>query len=128
MANSYLQFSALIPCATKEQKQWLAAKLDEQAESDDGPVCSYEIESDGVWAYAEEYGDPGRLAEIVATYQQQFDRQDGWVLSWAQTCSKMRLGEFTGGAVAVCRGTTHFVVPDSIAREWTIRQQSKRGA
>ena len=62
MADNYLQFSALIPCDTEEQKQWLAAKFDEQAESDDGPVCSYEIESDGVWAYAEEYGDPERLA------------------------------------------------------------------
>ena len=83
-----------------------------------GKDTEYEIESDGVWAYAEEYGDPERLAGIVATYQQQFDRQDGWVLSWAQTCSKMRLDEFTGGAVAVCRGTTHFVVPDRIARDW----------
>ena len=122
MANIYLQFSALIPCDTEAQKQWLAAKFDEQAESDDGPVCSYEIESDGVWVYAEEYGDPECLAEIVAVYQRQFDRQNGWILSWSQTCSKMRLDEFAGGAVAVYRGATHFVVPDSIAYEW-IQQQ-----
>jgi len=122
MADNYLQFSALIPCETEEQKQWLAAKFDKQAESDDGPVCQYNIESDGVWAYAEEYGDPERLSEIVAAYQQQFDRQDGWILTWAQTCSKMRLDEFAGGAVAVYRGTTHFVAPDDIAVEW-IQQQ-----
>ena len=122
MANNYLQFSVMIPCDTEAQKQWLAAEFDEQAESDDGPVCSYEIESDGVWVYAEEYGDPERLAEIVAAYQQQFDRQDGWILTWSQTSSKMRLDEFTGGAVAVYRGTTHFVVPDSIANKW-IQQQ-----
>ena len=35
----------------------------------------------------------------------------------SQTCSKMRLDEFAGGAVAVYRGATHFVVPDSIAYE-----------
>ena len=122
MADNYLQFSVMIPCDTKEQKQWLAAKFDEQAESDDGPVCQYNIESDGVWAYAEEYGDPERLAEIVAAYQQQFDRQDGWILTWSQTCSKMRLDEFAGGAVAVYRGMTHFVAPDDIAVEW-IQQQ-----
>ena len=122
MANNYLQFSVLIPCPTEATKQALVTAFEQEAKSDDGAPCQYEIESDGLWLYAEEYGDVERVADIVAAWQQAQAIEAPWVLTWATTCSKMRLDEFSGGAVAVYKGRAEYFVPEQLAAAWITQQ------
>ena len=53
------------------------------------------------WIYAEESGDPARLAHLVQKFLKQFRPDQCWSLTYATTCSKPRIGEFGGGAVFV---------------------------
>ena len=51
-----------------------------------------------LWLYAEEGGDPDRVAHLVQKFLRQFRPRECWSLTYAGTCSKPRLGEFSGGA------------------------------
>jgi hypothetical protein len=63
-----------------------------------------------LWLYAEESGNPENAAEFVCKFLKRFRAGQSWSLTWATTCSKPRVGAFSGGAV--------FVTPDKI--EWNI--------
>jgi hypothetical protein len=118
----------MIPCATPEQKLRLLAALEELDNTDEGPACLYDEDSaEGVWAYTEEWGDVERLVEVVAAWQTSCHVADPWILTWAETCDKPRLDEFSGGAVAVFKGECHWVVPGQECIEW-IAEQRKKGA
>ena len=76
------------------------------ADSDDDAEFQYEFghnEELGrhLWIYAEEGGDPNRVAHLVQMFLRQFRPDQSWSLTYAATCSKLRLGEFAGGAVFV---------------------------
>lgn len=129
MADNYLQFSALLDYQTDAQADWLRAKLDEAAESDDGYVASYEQETKRkrFWLYAEEWGDPGRLAYIIAEWQTTFDITEPFVLTWAETCcfrSKLRLDDFSGGAIAVYKGEVKDCSPWQVVKTWVHERQA----
>ena len=68
---------------------------------------SYEFEDDEasdsryLWLYTEESGDPDHAAYLVHKFLKQFHPNDCWSLTYATTCSKMRIGEFGGGGVFV---------------------------
>ena len=126
MADNYLQFSAQLDYQTDAQADWLRAKLDEAAESDEGSVASYEqeIERKRFWLYAEEYGDPGRLADIIAEWQTTFGITEPFVLTWAETCSKLRLDEFSGGAIAVYKGEIKDCSPWQVVQVWIHERQA----
>lgn len=130
MANNYQQFSSIIPYANAERREWLKAALEAKDESE-GPCCSYEIpesdKADAVWVYAEECGNIDVLVGLVAEYQKQFHLAEPWVLTWADWCEKMRVDEFSGGAVAVYRGKVKWCIPSQFAQRW-IGQQEKRRA
>ena len=57
-----------------------------------------------LWLYAEEGGDPHRVAHLVQKFLRQFRPHEPWSLTYATSCSKLRLGEFGGGAVFVTAG------------------------
>jgi hypothetical protein len=54
-----------------------------------------------LWVYAEESGDPARVAHLVQKFLRQFRPHESWSLTYATTCSKLALGEFGGGACFV---------------------------
>lgn len=54
-----------------------------------------------LWLFSEECGAPGHVAWLVQKFLQAFRPQECWALTYAMTCSKMRAGEFAGGAVFV---------------------------
>lgn len=60
-----------------------------------------EVDNGNWWIYAEEYGEPRAAAEAVQDFMLKFHFDKPFVLSWAATCSKMRVGEFTGGCIVV---------------------------
>ena len=70
---------------------------------------SYEFDDDEdaggwgrhLWVYTEESGEPGRVAHLVQNFLNTFRPQDSWSLQYACTCSKPRIGEFSGGALFV---------------------------
>jgi hypothetical protein len=105
VANNYLQFSEIIPKIKKAEKAWLqeALKKPDNEDEDDWNVgFTWEFESSGdFWIYTEEYGDPGEVARFVQKFLRAFRPNDYFKLSWAETCSSPRIGEFSGGAVFV---------------------------
>lgn len=50
-----------------------------------------------VWIYAEESGDTDAAAELIHRFFKRFRPTDTCVLSWAETCSSMRVDECGGG-------------------------------
>ncbi len=58
-----------------------------------------------LWIYANEGGDPNCVAHLLQKFLRQFRPDQSWSLTYATTCSKLRLGEFAGGAVFVTATT-----------------------
>ena len=64
-------------------------------ESDDETIGSH------LWIYARDWGYVGNVAHLVRKFLERFRPDDCWSMTWSQTCSKPRVGEFGGGAVFV---------------------------
>jgi hypothetical protein len=109
MANNYLQFSSMIPTVEGPSQQFILDKLSAAVGDDDGVPCQWEAEGEAVWIYTDEWGDVVRVAELVCEWQQKFTIQSPWSLTYAETCSKPRLDEFTGGAVVCYKGEAHYM-------------------
>ncbi|HEY5314382.1 MAG TPA: hypothetical protein VIK18_17750 [Pirellulales bacterium] len=62
-----------------------------------------------VWLFAEEGGDPGQVGHLVQQFLRQFRPDQCWSLTYATTCSKLRLGEFSGGALFVTADTVELI-------------------
>lgn len=131
MANNYLQTSTVLDLENEaERKRWeerLASK-DKANEEGDNEAPSYEakIEQEedqhySVWLYGEEFCNPDDIANAVQEFFKAFRPKACWGLTYAQTCSKMRIGEFGGGAM--------FITADSIesvdAYGWLEEQMSQ---
>ena len=54
-----------------------------------------------LWFYAEEAGEPAQVAHLVQMFLRRFRASECWSLTYALTCSKPRVGEFSGGACFV---------------------------
>lgn len=54
-----------------------------------------------LWLYAEEGGCVDRVAHLVQKFLREFRPDQCWSLTYATTCSKPRVGEFSGGALFV---------------------------
>ncbi len=75
--------------------------IDVDSGDDTGFQCEFmEDEELGryLWLYADQGGDPDRVAHLVQKFLRQFRPHDSWSLTYSTTCSKPRLGEFSGGA------------------------------
>lgn len=68
------------------------------------PSFEFKLESDGGWwIYAEEGGDLGHVGCIVQAFIKKFRPDFIFKLTWADYCSKLRLGEFGGGCLVVSK-------------------------
>ncbi len=54
-----------------------------------------------LWLYTDESGKPAQVAWLVRKFLKQFRADQCWSLTYATTCSKLRVGDFGGGAVFV---------------------------
>jgi hypothetical protein len=54
-----------------------------------------------LWLYTEEVGNPGHVAHLVQKFLKTFRPDQCWSLTYAATCSKLCIGQFSGGAVFV---------------------------
>lgn len=73
---------------------------------------SWDIQQDernsSLWIYAQESGDVEQVAYFVQLFLKQFAPEGWWTLTWANSCSRMLVGQFSGGAVLVTARETHF--------------------
>lgn len=129
MADNYLQYSVEVTGLTDEEIAWFQQALtwdlseeQEKAEAqgadpdtvtppgwwdDYGGSCgtSYELDKKGreILLYAEESGNVGGAAELLFTFVTTYRPDAIYVIEWAETCSRMRPGQFGGGACVVSR-------------------------
>jgi hypothetical protein len=120
MADNFLQFSESLDSLTPAEADWLREQLAEDPiancprflldftdrEADDTDYgFQYEFEGDSndrhLWISAEERGDVERVAHLIQKFLRRFRPDQCWSLTYATTCSKLRLGEFGGGAAFV---------------------------
>jgi hypothetical protein len=59
-----------------------------------------------LWVYSEEHGNADNVAWLVQKFLKQFRPDQCWSLTYANTCSKPRAGEFGGGAIFVTADET----------------------
>jgi hypothetical protein len=65
------------------------------------PYFEYSTDDDDFWVYTEESADPAHVACVVQAFIKKFRPDMVFTLTWAEACSKPRVGEFGGGAVLV---------------------------
>lgn len=118
MSNYVTLFSTAIPYANQSQRDWLLKAL-ATANSSSGDICEYEDQptEHHILVYAETHGDPDVLADLIATFQREFQLPTPWILTWAHSCSRPVLDSFSGGALCVYRGTIHHCIPELLIQE-----------
>ena len=145
MADNYQLFSEIIPALTEEERAWTRRVLgctegveregetaiilkDAGVDGDDVDFCdwpgfewSIDDPSFDLWLYGEDYGNVSHAAEFVRAFLAKFRPTACWQLTWAETCSKPRIGEFGGGGVFVTALKATFCIP----HEWLARQKKK---
>lgn len=89
------------------------------------PQFDSELSKNGLWVYAEEYGNIETLGRIIQAFFRKF-RPDGFFdVTWADTCSKMRVDEFGGGAMVVTAEKIEvFTVYDFVHQQRKLHNQS----
>lgn len=70
--------------------------------------------------HADDYGDPTHAAWLVHKFLKRFRPDECWSLTYANTCSKPRVGEFSGGAIFV----TASEIKQQTADDWVQQQRA----
>jgi hypothetical protein len=146
MADNFLQFSETLDDLTPEEATWLDRQLAEDrkgcpaflqdyedrepGDTDCGFQCELVDEADNrhLWLYADEAGDVGRVAHLVQAFLKRFRPDQCWSLSYAATCSKLRVGEFGGGAVFVTADEIHWQSSDGFIEQERTRFKARKTA
>jgi hypothetical protein len=134
IANNYTQFSEQIVDLKPQERDWLRKVLSlggnapadgsvtspkpvlmkelgiphmDDYDFDAWPDFQWELEPTALWIYAEENGETEHVAQLFRAFLRKFRPREMLVLRYAETCSKMRLGEFSGGAYVVMAKSIH---------------------
>jgi len=70
-----------------------------------------------LWLYADMYGQPAHVAWLIQKFLKRFRPDQCWSLTYANTCSKPRVGEFSGGAVFVTANEINWQDAGSFAEQ-----------
>lgn len=111
MADNYVQFSEMIDSLSPQELKWwedekqrVCGRLAMDGDCESGCV-DFSIEKYGkeyyVWFSSDEWGNPDEVALTVQRFLKAHRPNSYFSLTWAETCSKPRIGEFGGGAVFV---------------------------
>jgi hypothetical protein len=124
MAQNYMQFSEVIDELTVEEHEWLknALALNEDGGYDDGvepPAWwddgsetfgfEYDLTPEEFHLYSDEYGNIDTVQALVSEFISLFRKDYVFTLSWSESCSKPRIGEFGGGGMVVTLDETRFM-------------------
>lgn len=122
MANNYRQFSFSLKLNDTKESKWFQTQLQRASKKEDSdgiPLTCFDWtvypnesskESDPhVWFRDNgESGDVEQIAGFVEKYLKKFKPNGYFEMTWADTCSKQRIGEFGGGIAVVTAETTHW--------------------
>ena len=119
MANSYLTFSEVIARLDAHERKWVRRVLGcdrnvrrtlsgaglrvSAVDLEDWPGFQWQFnDADSeLWLHADESGNVDHVGEFVRAFLARFRPNECWTLTWAETCSKPRVGEFGGGALFI---------------------------
>lgn len=128
MANNYLEFSEVIENLTPEEIEWWKPDqngcfcYNEVNETDDIDA-SLDEDNKLVWFRADESGDVEIIAKVVQKFLKQFRPNDFFSLTWSCTCSKPRIGEFSGGGMFITANEMKFFSVEEwveqVKKEWS---------
>ena len=109
MANYFTQFSVTVPLTEKFKifSDELRGEIENLVLLEDGeyPNFQYEVTPTEVWIYAEESGELEEAADFIQDILDAgFSTKEEILLEWANTCSKMKINSFSGGAVLIRKG------------------------
>ena len=139
MANNYCQFSAGIHDITPKEVAWIEAEAETLTEQVDGGMgfsLSFETdhknETKFLWLNSgDESGNPDSVISFVQSFLKEFRPNESFVITWADTCSKLRLDEFGGGAAFVTAKGAKWVNTHSWAQKqaekFNARKAAKKG-
>lgn len=104
MANNYTRFSEILHLANATEAKWWEDEM-ARVEDTDEPLADgvdiYVVNDEAVQFIAEDCGDIEALGYVVQRFLQVHKNTGVFTLTWADTCSKMRTGEFSGGYMIV---------------------------
>jgi len=124
VANNYRHFSFALKLANKKEAVWFQKRLEKAAKTPEEdewgsmadfdwivyPVNAEDKNLPHVWFRDNgEYGNVEQVANYVQEYLKKFCHKGYFTMSWADTCSKHRLGEFGGGFVVVTAKEQHWM-------------------
>lgn len=106
MANNYTEASSLIeiPEDKRDQAQQILTRFIAEQDEDEGTNFDASVEPDGLWIRSNESIDVEQAHLLVKEIVEKLDLPGVHVVAWADTCSRLRPGEFGGGAFAVRKG------------------------
>jgi hypothetical protein len=131
MAQNYTIFSEYLTYTSEEQRVWLdeymGAICDEgypdgvdkdpwpEAKAHYDEHCGLGFDAEWrngcLWIYTEESGDVDAVGAFVHEFLKKFHKDSYWTMTWACTCSKPRVGEFSGGGIVVHAEGVEFMNP-----------------
>ena len=80
-----------------------------------------------LWLYTEGWGDASNVAWLVQKFLKKFRPDQCWSLTYSTTCSKPRVGEFSGGAVFVTADTIQWDNAYDFIEDQRAAFEAKRG-
>ena len=126
MANNYTRFSEGIDGITPEERAWIESQLDADSWDPDAPLewnaplddglvgFEWELQETSpngqltegesyLWLYDEESGDLDQVGNFVQAFLAKFRPGQCFTMTFSNSCSSPRLGEFSGGGVFVTK-------------------------
>ena len=141
MANNYTQFSVEFDVGSAENVEKAMKifndrqKEDHESYPDDGGWLGISVDNEvasnpantALWINSgDESGNPEAAIDFVTTVGKALKLKGKWGFSWADTCSKLRLNEFGGGAAVVDLKTGHVEFVNTY--EWLHKKLNRKRA
>jgi len=139
MANNYTQTSFMLTKLNPVESAWLKdafeegqRKADEEDNFDEYIGVSYEFEQkegyEDLWIYAEEGFMVDNLACLLQAFLKEHRPDEYISFTWSNTCSKMRLDEFSGGGVFITAKSQKWCVPYAFIDKEAAKLKKKKAS
>ena len=78
------------------------------------------IREDHAWISCEEGSDPAAIVELLQVWLKKTNSPRVIGFTWAETCSRMRIGEFSGGGVAFTKDEARWIDAYTQVQKWLV--------
>jgi hypothetical protein len=120
MADYYTQVSFMLNFKTKDDALAALNRLEiMESESEEGEFytgCLMALEDNSLWIRSDENANLECLVDWIQIVMQRMNWTEPVCFTWANTCSKMHLDSFDGGAVVITQTDQYWMNSDRWAR------------